>query len=178
MEKTGSVRELCLFGDGVLRWKAEPVTNIGEDIGVLAADLVATMEKYGGIGLAAPQVGESVRVIAFCVNLDTNERGEPRVLINPEIIETDAVQKCQEACLSVPMVAYEVERPSWVKVRGLDENGNEVVVTATGLGASVLCHEIDHLDGVLFIDKLSSLRRDIATRKVKKFLKMYRRVAK
>lgn len=177
MEKIGEVRNLMFFGEAVLREHAETIAEINEDIVTLAMDMKATLARYGGIGLAAPQVGESVRMIAVGVNFENNDKLEdPLILINPVIVESDAKQMCNEGCLSIPTVAYQVERPGWVRVKGLTLDGKEYESTATDLGAAVLDHEIDHLNGVLFIDHLSALKKDIAIRKAKKFNKMYRRV--
>lgn len=134
--------------DKILRRKAEPVEKIDDTIPALLDDMVETLHYYRGIGLAAPQVGVLKRVIVIDIG-----NGIKR-LINPEIIQMDGEQQKSEGCLSVPGIYGEVKRPGRILVRARTLKGNLFRFTARGLFARVLAHEIDHLDGVLFIDKI------------------------
>jgi len=120
--------------------------------------MIETMYQAPGIGLAANQVGRPVRLIVFDVTQKENGRN-PSVLINPEIIETEGDQTVEEGCLSVPDLFSDVKRSAKVKIRGIDAKGNPLELCGEGMLATVLQHEIDHLDGILFIDRLSSLKR-------------------
>jgi peptide deformylase len=138
------------LGDKVLRRKAEPVKKVNQNITTLLDNMLEAMREAEGVGLAAPQVGISKRVIIVDVGEGLYE------LINPEIVEQSGSEVAVEGCLSVPNVGGEVSRSSWVKVRGLNRLGEEFEIEATGLFARALQHEIDHLEGILFIDKASS----------------------
>ena len=136
--------------DDILRKKSRRVEKIEERILQLLDDMVETMYKEDGVGLAAPQVGILKRVIVVDI-------GDGIIkLINPEIVEQKGEQQDEEGCLSVPGIIGEVKRPYKVKVKGLNELGEEIEIEATGLLARAFCHEIDHLDGILFIDKVIS----------------------
>lgn len=148
-----SVRTIMKAGDKVLKEVATPVTKIDKRIKQLLDDMVQTMYDADGVGLAAPQVGVSMRVIVVDVGDGLIE------LINPEIIEQEGCEKGNEGCLSVPGFFGEVERFAKVTVEGLDRKGKKVRITGTGLLSRALQHEIDHLDGVLFIDKAQSLSK-------------------
>ena len=154
--------------DPRLKKKAKPVEKVDNAVRSLMADMLETMYAAPGIGLAAPQVGELTRVLV----LDVAREGEPRnplKVANPEIVwvsDDDGVY--EEGCLSVPEHYAEVVRPRAVKVRYLDETGAERLIEAEGLLATCLQHEIDHLDGILFIDHLSSLKRNMILRKLLK----------
>jgi peptide deformylase len=136
-----------ILGDPILRRKAKEVRRVTPEIRKLIEAMCPAMYANDGIGLAAPQIGESVRVITYDVE------GEPEALINPKIVKAEGEEKALEGCLSVPRINGEVTRAQVVKVRGLDENGKLKRLQAEGLLARVLQHEIDHLDGVLFIDR-------------------------
>jgi peptide deformylase len=157
------------YPDTVLRAKAEPIQNIDEEIRNLANKMCETMYSSLGIGLAANQVGELKRILVYDVT-QTEKGPKPAVLINPEIViaEGDVVQ--EEACLSVIDFSAEVGRKEKVKVRGVDKDGNPVDIEAEGLLARCLQHEIDHLNGVLFIDHISTLKRTLYNKKLKKML--------
>ena len=132
--------------------------------------MIETMYHAPGIGLAATQVGKPVRVIVF--DLHPREEGRnPSCLINPEIIEAEGEQTSEEGCLSIPEYFSEVKRKAKVKVRGLDIKGKLVEICGEGVLATVLQHEIDHLDGILFIDRISALKRALYKKKVQKKLK-------
>ncbi|RKD34361.1 peptide deformylase [Thermohalobacter berrensis] len=143
-----AIRQLRFKGDPILRKKSREVTKIDDRIKILLEDMLETMYKEEGVGLAAPQVGILRRVVVIDVG------DGPIKLINPEIIEEDGEKIDEEGCLSVPGESGKVKRPAMVKVKYLDENGEEQIIEGTGLLARALCHEIDHLNGILFIDKI------------------------
>jgi peptide deformylase len=165
-----AVRRILTYPDTVLREPAEQVTDIDGKIQQLIDDMAATMYHAPGIGLACNQIGEPCRIIIF----DTSARDEPGgavVVINPEIIEAEGVIVDQEGCLSVIDYRADVKRAERVTVRGLDREGNPIELKKEGLPAIVLQHEIDHLNGILFIDRISKLRRELYKRRLKKLLK-------
>jgi len=136
--------------DDILRKKSKPVDKIDDKIITLLEDMAETMYKAEGVGLAAPQIGILKRIIVIDVGEGIIE------LINPEIIWEKGVQDGEEGCLSIPGYSARVKRPARVKVKGLNRKGEEVEIIGTDLLARALCHEIDHLDGILFIDKIVS----------------------
>ena len=144
-----ALRQIVKLGDEILRQRSREITVFDDKLKELVADMFETMEKANGVGLAAPQVGLLKRVIVVCVD-DKNKYA----VINPVITKTSGTQCGAEGCLSVPERNGYVERPKKVVVEGLDENGNPIKIKADGLLAVAFCHEIDHLDGVLFIDKV------------------------
>ncbi len=147
-----AVRKILICGDPVLRRKAERVREVDDSIRQLLDDMVETMREAPGIGLAAPQVGESVRCIVALEH--TGDEGEKVYkLVNPRVRGRGGEQTGYEGCLSLPTLHGEVTRPEWVVVSAQDESGQHVKVEATGLLARCLLHEIDHLDGVLFVDR-------------------------
>jgi peptide deformylase len=166
-EENMAVREILIIGHPMLVKKAEPVERVDADIVRLAGDMVETVHAAPGIGLAAPQVGVSKRVIV--VDLSVGERKDDLiVLVNPEIVRKEGKVTCEEGCLSVPDIREKVARPYRVTVSGLDLEGRAVEVEAEDLLARVLCHEIDHLEGILFVEKLSPLKRKLIRKKLKK----------
>jgi peptide deformylase len=154
-----AVRELRYLGDAVLREKALPVGAITEDVRRLIEDMFDTMYAEEGVGLAAPQVGVSQRVIV----VDPREPDiAPFALVDPEIVEvSDEYERGEEGCLSIPGLKEIVERPYAVRVTGLNRDGDHVVMEAEGLLARILQHEIDHIDGILFLDRVSPLKRKL-----------------
>ena len=173
-----ALREVLQFPDKRLREKSKPIAEITDEIRVLAEDMLEVMYDEPGIGLAAPQVGAQLRLIV--VDTDwTEEDAEknPLVLVNPEITDRDGSVTWTEGCLSVPDFQGEVERSAQVTLRAQDLEGEEVVIEAEGLQAVCFQHEIDHLDGILFIDHISRLKREMYTRKRKKQLKQEREEA-
>ncbi len=163
-----AVREIIKLPDKRLRLKSEPVKQIDANIRKLVDDMFETMYKAPGIGLAAIQIGVPKRVITLDLSKKEQDH-EPRVFINPEITwHSEERAKFEEGCLSIPEYYEEVERPTAVKVRYLDLGGKKHEIDAKGLLATCLQHEIDHTNGVLFIDHLSKLKRD---RVIKKFVK-------
>lgn len=161
-----AVREIKLLGDPVLRRKAEPVAEVDDEIRGLIDDMLETMYDADGVGLAAPQVGIGKRVIVVDVR---DPDAPPFALINPVIVERgDEVERGEEGCLSIPGLKEIVERPAEVVVEGLDRDGNPRRIEAEGLLARALQHEVDHLDGILFIDRVSPLKRQMLLKRWKK----------
>lgn len=142
-----ALRNIVTLGDEVLRKKCRPVGEVTERIQTLVDDMIETMHDANGVGLAAPQVGVMRRI--FVVDIGEG----PIVLINPEIIEMSGEQTGEEGCLSLPGKAGTVTRANYVKIKGLDREGNEQVYEGTELLARAFQHENDHLDGILYIDK-------------------------
>ncbi len=157
------VRPVRIFGDPVLREKAREVTSVDETLRQLIADLRATMQAYGGVGLAANQVGVAQRVIVVDVPVDEEERAT-HALVNPVIKRRYDTQTAEEGCLSIPGIWEEVTRSGRVLVQALDEEGRPLELDAEGYLARAIQHEIDHLDGVLFVDRLSPLKRQFLRR--------------
>lgn len=164
-----SLLKIELLGADVLRQKATDVPAPGPELDRLVADMFETMYEARGIGLAAPQVGLSQRLVV----VDVNEDGHgPMALLNPVVAEFGGpVEKYEEGCLSIPGISGHVERPVTCVVDALDQQGNPVRLEATGMLARCLQHEIDHLDGILFLDRLSPIKRNM-------LLKKYRKLAK
>lgn len=161
-----AVLNVLHFPDPRLREKAQPIEAIDTTVRTLAADMLETMYAERGVGLAATQVGVARRLVVMDVSAEGNE---PRVLVNPEILETDGSDiDSQEGCLSVPGYYDTVRRAERVRYRYLDLDGQTVTGTAEGLFAICLQHEIDHLNGRLFIDYLSALKRDRVRKKLEK----------
>ncbi|MFZ2445417.1 MAG: peptide deformylase [Syntrophobacteraceae bacterium] len=158
---------ICTYPDSILRKKAEPVEVIDEEILCLIDDMTETMHHAPGIGLAANQVGKAVRVLVIDLQKEECEHGLI-VLVNPELLSATGEICHEEGCLSVPEFYSSVKRHEEVVVCGLDREGKKVEISACGLLAIALQHEMDHLDGKLFIDRLSPVTRDIFKRKWKK----------
>jgi peptide deformylase len=155
-----------LLGAEVLRKKAEAVPTPGPELDRLVADMFETMYDAHGIGLAAPQIGRSERLIV----VDVKEEGaQPMALLNPTVVESGSGKdRVEEGCLSIPGVAATVERPMTVVVEATNEKGQPVRIEAQGMLARCLQHEIDHLDGVLFIDRISPIKRKMLLAKYRK----------
>ena len=163
-----ALREIIILPDKRLRLRSEPIKRIDATIRKLVDDLFETMYEAPGIGLAAIQVGVPRRVVTMDLSKKEDDH-KPQTFINPEVIWKSAeTSKYEEGCLSIPEFYEEVERPAQVKVKYLDIDGNAQEIEASGLLATCLQHEIDHINGVLFIDYISKLKRD---RIVKKFAK-------
>ncbi|KKO45981.1 peptide deformylase [Arsukibacterium ikkense] len=169
-----TVLKVLHFPDERLRTVAKPVTAVTPEIKQLVNDMLDTMYDENGIGLAATQVDVHVRVVVIDLSEDRNE---PLVLINPEITERDGNTSYEEGCLSVPQNYASVERAATVKVKALDRDGQPFELTADGLLAICLQHELDHLLGKLFIDYLSPLKRERIRKKLEKEAKMAQRHA-
>jgi peptide deformylase len=166
-----AIREIIVAPDPRLKLKARPVTRVDAEIRRLMDDMLDTMYAAPGIGLAAPQVGETVRVIV----IDCAKEGEPRApirLANPEIVwASDEQVPYEEGCLSLPKQFADVTRPKQVRVRYLDESGATREVLASDLLAVCLQHEMDHLEGVLFVDHISMLKRSMILKRLQKLKK-------
>lgn len=161
------IRPITRYGDPVLARPAATVDEITPEIQTLIDDMIETMYAAPGIGLAAPQVGVPLRVCV--IDITGGQRGGQVItLVNPEFVERTGMQLEEEGCLSIPGHNATVARPERAVVRGLDRNGQAVTIEGTGLLARALQHELDHLDGTLFVDRLRGLRRDLILRKVRK----------
>ena len=145
-----AIRQIRLNGDEILRKKAREVDTVDDKIRELLHDMLDTMHKYNGVGLAGPQVGILKRVIV----IDLYDGEEPLLLVNPRIIKSKGKQEVDEGCLSFPNEYAKIIRPKEVVVEALNENGDKVKIVAKDLLAQALSHEIDHLDGILFVDNM------------------------
>jgi peptide deformylase len=161
------IRPILRHGDEPLHRPARPVVDIDADVAALVDDMIATMHHAPGVGLAAPQVGVDARIFVLDISVGACSR-DLHVLINPEFVERDGMQLEEEGCLSVPGFNATVARPMRTVVRGLDRDGNPVVVEGRGLLARAIQHEMDHLNGWLFLDRLHSLRRRVIERRIAK----------
>ncbi|MDO9431844.1 MAG: peptide deformylase [Pseudomonadota bacterium] len=163
-----AIREILVVPDPVLKLVSEPVEKVDDDLRALMDDMLETMYDAPGIGLAAIQIGVPKRVIVMDI-AGPDDPKAPRYYVNPEIVwASDETAPYEEGCLSIPDIYDEVERPARVKLKYLNYQGEEVVEDAEGLFAVCIQHEMDHLEGVLFIDHLSRLKRERAVAKVKK----------
>jgi peptide deformylase len=166
-----AIHPIITIPDPVLRKEADAIERVDADLRRLMDDMLATMYDAPGVGLAAPQIGISRRLIVMDAGRDDEDR-DPLVMVNPEILDlSDEMRVHEEGCLSIPEVTAEVERPAEVRVAFLDREGKPQEVELEGIWATIVQHEIDHLNGVLFIDYLSRLKRDMI---VKKFTKAKR----
>ena len=159
-----AILKVLKYGEPALRRRARPVDEVTPELRTIIADMTDTMYDEVGIGLAAPQVGISLRLIVVA---DEEGRGV-QALLNPAIIEQGGEATGEEGCLSIPGIFAPVARAAWVKVEAQDVHGKPVAINARDLRARVLQHEIDHLDGVLFIDRVDPVTRDRLKRKIKK----------
>ena len=168
-----AILDITLYPNPVLKEVATEIKEVDSEIKQLLDDMAETMYDAPGIGLAAPQIGKSIRAIVVDVGVSEDGTGE-RVLyklVNPKIIESSGTMLGEEGCLSIPDVREVVERAETITVEALNENGEKITIEATELLAVCLQHEIDHLDGVLFIDKLSRLKKELIRGKLKKLAK-------
>lgn len=163
-----TIRPLIILPDPMLRQVSKPIERIDADLRKLSDDMLATMYDAPGIGLAAIQIGIPIRMLVIDLAKE-GETPDPHVFVNPEILARgDGVNVHEEGCLSIPEYYAEVERPATVTASYLDLDGKQRQITADGLMATCLQHEIDHLNGVLFIDHISKLKRDMVVRRFKK----------
>jgi len=165
-----AIREIKKYPEKVLKEKALPVRDINDDIQRLIDDMIETMYAAPGVGLAAPQVGVSKRVIVIDVSLREEEKTPLIVLINPEIKAAEGEVESEEGCLSLPGYTTRVIRSERVLVRGLDREGRAVEIEGEGLLCRALQHEIDHLNGTLLIDRISSIKREFFKKRFQKAL--------
>jgi peptide deformylase len=163
-----ALREVRTFPDPVLKEICRPVDRIDDRVRNLARDMIETMRAAPGVGLAAPQVGEPIRLITMDLSPRDPKPEHLIVLINPRVIEAEGEQTSTEGCLSLPEFQAEVKRANRVVVEGLDLEGEPIRLEHEGLLAVISQHEIDHLDGTLLLDRISSLKRNLYKNKVKK----------
>jgi len=170
------IRDIRIYPDEVLKKKAETVVEFNEEIRNLVNDMFETMYKRGGVGLAANQVGVLKRVVVIDLNSGKENQGKEKiVLINPEIVALEGEEIKEEGCLSLPGLYRKVKRAAFVKVKAQNLDGEEFTIEGEGLLARALQHEIDHLNGIVFIDRLSPLQRRLALEKFKKLKRQYER---
>jgi peptide deformylase len=165
-----AIRKIELFGSKVLREKAKKVEKVNAGIKTLLDDMVDTMRNAKGAGLAANQVGVALRVMV--IDLGALEGKEDiKYFINPEIVEASGKREAEEGCLSFPQIFVKAERPKRVKVKALDREGKPFEVEGEDFVSKALCHELDHLDGILMIDHVSALKREFVKKRIKKLIK-------
>jgi len=160
-----TVRPVRIYGDPVLRLKAREIAEFDDSLRQLVADLEQTMHAFNGVGLAANQVGVAQRVLIVDVPVDDETRAR-HVLVNPLLSEREGTQDGEEGCLSIPGIYEDVKRARSVRVRAFDEFGRPVEFAAEGYLARAIQHEVDHLDGVLFVDRISALKRALLKRRL------------
>jgi len=166
-----SILKIYHYPEPVLRTETETVTSFDDTLTQLIADMGDTMYDAPGIGLAAPQVGKSLKLIVVDISKESDEEKKLMAMINPEIIEHEGKQIDEEGCLSLPELTSNVNRYKKVTVSYLDDKGKPQKLTAEDRFAVVLQHEIDHINGILFLDHLSTLKKSLYKKKVKKWLK-------
>jgi peptide deformylase len=164
------IHPIVKYGDPVLETPTKAIEKFDEELQALVADMFESMYAANGVGLAAPQIGISRRVAVVDVTVGKNAEAKI-VCANPQIIHTEGEQREEEGCLSIPGFRGHVARPQYVTVRAQDVSGKEFEMRGEGLLARAFCHEIDHLNGVLFITHLSMLKRDLIKRKIRKLKK-------
>jgi peptide deformylase len=165
-----SIRKIYQYPEQVLRDETQTITRFDEELKQLASDMADTMWDAPGIGLAAPQIGESVKLIVVDISKESDEDKVYMTMVNPEITAHEGTQLDEEGCLSVPELTATVKRFKKITVSYQDVDGNNKELVTEDRFAVVLQHEIDHLNGILFIDHLSSLKRSLYKKKVKKWL--------
>ena len=165
-----AIRKIELYGSPVLREKAKPIETIDGEILTLLDDMVDTMRFAQGAGIAANQVGVALRALVIDVGAHAGKE-ELVYLINPEWVSQEGSAEMEEGCLSIPKIFEKVPRPARVKVRALDREGKPFEMEGEEFLCKALCHEMDHLDGILFPDRLSPLKRDFVKRKIKKLIR-------
>lgn len=162
--------EIVKYPAPVLLEVGKPVSEFDEQIEKLVADMFETMYEAGGVGLAAPQVGVSARIFVMDCSFK-EDAAQKLALINPEIVYTEGAQEGDEGCLSFPGIFYKIKRNQRAVVRAQDAKGNQIEVDGTDLTARCLLHETDHCDGIVFLDRMTPLKREFAKRKIKKLQK-------
>jgi peptide deformylase len=161
------IRPILKYGDAVLHEKARPVDAVTPDVERLIDDMIETMYAAPGVGLAATQVGVPLRIFVVDISVGRDPKGLI-VMVNPEFVDRDGMQLEEEGCLSVPGFNATVVRPSHVVLKGLDRSGTAQQIEGSGLLARAFQHEMDHLDGTLFVDRLRGIKRDLIVRKIRK----------
>ena len=165
-----TIKDIITIPDPILRENCQPIEEVTSDLTTLMDDMLETMYAAPGIGLAAPQIALPLRLIVMDdANKEEGDAPNPIIMINPEIVETsDELSSYEEGCLSIPEYFAEIERPAWVRVAYRDREGHPQELKCEGLLATIAQHEIDHLDGILFVDHLSTLKRNMIIRKLTK----------
>jgi peptide deformylase len=161
------IRPILRYGDQLLHEPASPVAEMTPDLNRIIADMIDTMYAAPGIGLAAPQIGVPLRMFVVDISLGRDPKALI-VMLNPEFVEREGMQLEEEGCLSVPGFNATVVRPERAVVKGLDRNGREQQYEGVGLLARAFQHEMDHLDGTVFVDRLRGIKRDLIVRKIRK----------
>ena len=164
------IRPIVRYGAGVLHAPAAPVGEITPETRQLIDDMIQTMYAAPGIGLAATQIGVPLRIFVADISVGRNP-ADLLVFVNPEFVERDGMQLEEEGCLSVPGFNATVARPARATVKGLNRAGEEQIVEGTGLLARCFQHEMDHLDGTLFVDRLRGIKRDLIVNRIRKLLR-------
>jgi len=159
--------KIIKYGNPILRMKAKPINQITPEIRQLAEDMIQTMQAYEGIGLAAPQVARSIKMLVVDLGL-IDKTLQPKAYLNPQILEETGSYTMEEGCLSVPDVREEVTRAEQIHVKYQTLSGELVDTWVDGLEARVLMHEIDHLDGIFFVDRISPVRKELINKDLKK----------
>jgi peptide deformylase len=163
-----AVREIRTYPDAVLKKLAKPVPGVDDEVRRLMDDMFDTMHESNGIGLAAPQVGVSERVIVVDVSHTSEDAPPPVALANPEVVAAEGEVEFEEGCLSLPGFLTKVKRSSEITVKALDREGKAVTIEAGGIFAIALQHEMDHLDGTLILDRASGLKREFYKKRIRK----------
>jgi peptide deformylase len=166
----GKIHPIVKYGDPILEKPTKAVAKFDAELEELAQDMFATMYAAQGIGLAAPQIGKSIRIAVVDVTSGKNPEAKI-ILVNPEIIHGEGEKREEEGCLSIPGFRGYVVRPQFVTIKAQNSNGEEFEIRGEDLLARAFCHEIDHLNGILFLQHLSMLKRDLIRRKIKKLKK-------
>ena len=161
------IRPIVKYGEAPLHRRAEAIHNVTAEIADLARDMVETMYAAPGIGLAAPQVGVPIRLVVIDLSLGRDPSGLI-TLLNPEFVEREGMQIEEEGCLSLPGFNATVARPGRATIRGIDLEGHDRVYSGEGLLARAFQHELDHLDGRVFVDRLRGIKRDLIVRRIRK----------
>ena len=164
------IRPILKYGSRELVTKSSRIADFDDELKILVQDMLETMYAASGIGLAAPQLGVNLRVIVIDVR-GGQEQGHQIVLVNPEIVEQQGLQKGEEGCLSIPGFTAVVERPYRVRVVGQDLEGKRVEFEGEELLARALCHEVDHVEGILYLDRVSFIKKDLIRRKIRKLVR-------
>jgi peptide deformylase len=164
------IRPIVLWGSEVLEKPSEPVTNVTEAEIKLVQDMIETMYSAPGVGIAAPQVGVGKRIMVTDTTIG-EKKDHLLTILNPKIVVAEGEQYEEEGCLSIPGFSASVLRPKHIVLRGIDLNGNEVVLEGKDLLARAFCHEMDHLDGKFFLDHISFVKRDMIKRRIKKLMR-------
>lgn len=170
VERARRIYPIVKYGDPILETPATPVTTFDDSLEQLCSDMFESMYAAQGVGLAAPQIGKSMRLTVIDVTAGKNPEAR-LILVNPEIIHAEGEQREEEGCLSLPGFRGAVIRPQFVTVRAKNAKGETFEMRGEGLLARAFCHEIDHLAGILFIQHLSLIKRDLIKRKIRKLIK-------